>query len=153
MKKSEFSRNLSESIDLMFNRVSDETLIGEMFSGSKAKIFSRSDFVSFLKSPFLIKFKGLWKGLYAQDGKPMDQEAFFLDAAQSLLDHFNQKKMTKDKKFADCFNYKKGLTEPGYFDEISEVITNCLVKHGSPPLFHKTQDKILRYAWEKESDG
>lgn len=149
MKKSEFVGRLSRSIERMFDRVSDTTKVGIMFSDSDEPNWKLADFNQFLKSEFLDGFVKIYDGLSQPNGNEIDKESFFKEASKDLLEWFNRNNITKEKTFIQCFPYKS-ISHPGYFDNMSEIIVNRLEQFGKPPLFHKSQDKVIRYGWEPE---
>lgn len=149
MKKSEFVNQLSKSIERMFEHISDSTKVGVMFSNSDAPTWELEDFNQFLKSEFLDGFEKIYDGLSQSNGNEIDKESFFKEASKDLLEWFNKNYITKEKTFMQCFPYKS-ISRPGYFDNMSEVIVNRLEQFGKPPLFHRSQDKVIRYDWEPE---
>ena len=149
MKKSEFTHMFSKSIEGMFQSVSDTTRVGEMFSESDSPEWNLEDFYNFLKSSYLNDFKKIYDKCFQSDGSRINKELFFNEAAKDILEFFNENNIRKEKTFEQCFPYKD-IHEPGYFDALSEVIVNRLEYFGKPPLFHKRQDKVLRYDWERE---
>jgi hypothetical protein len=151
MKKSDYINELSQSINSMFDEVGDKTPLGSMFGAKQTTQgrFSVNDFVDFLKSPFLVKFKGMWRKVSNTKGKDIDLESFYTEAGNELLLYFKTKKFTKDKLFEDCFT-AKNIHGDGYFDDLAMVITNVLEKYGKPPKFHKSRDKVLKYDWDSE---
>lgn len=150
MKKSEFIKDLYKNLDMMFDGISDSTEVGSMFSkDSKNSKFTKNDFKSFLKSEYLNNYLKVYDKVFTEDGEKIDKDSFFNDASIELLNHFKIKDITKNKTFLEAFPYES-ITDPAYFKEIAIIITNVLEKYGQPPLFHKSQDKVIKYQWEPE---
>lgn len=151
MKKSEYIKRINNGIDMMFDSVGDDTLIGRMFAHNTNinDSFTRNDFINFLNSPYLNSHLNIFSGFYQENGDKIDLDKFKEDCAKELLNYFQNNNIKKTHKFDEIFNYKS-LTNPQYFIELAEIISNTISNHGKPPLFHKRADKILRYDWEKE---
>lgn len=150
MKKSQFIKELYNHIDGMFNSVSDSTKIGSMFSkDSSNDKFTKNDFKCFLKSSYLDNYKEVYDKVFTPKGDDINKETFFNEASNELLKYFEKNNLTKDKIFLESFPYES-RTDPAYFKGIATVITDVLEKYGRPPLFHKSQDKVIKHDWEPE---
>lgn len=155
MRRSEYVRHVSNSIDRMFDHVGDNTPLWRMFGKKGSKVtsgaFVKADFIDFFNSPFLKDFKGLWNGLYDKNGKAVKGPQLEDLVAEAILTFFENQSFTRETTFDEAFA-PEDITKypPDYFLELSEVIVAAIEQVAKPPLFHRRADKILRYDWEKE---
>jgi hypothetical protein len=151
MERSEFVKFVNRQIDRMLDSVDDDTLVEEIFPDQqKSKFCSPDAFQEFLEEPML---RICLNTLNDSQGNELDLNKVLPKIAKVLSKHYQDKKITKTMTFADAFPPTEpiDLNHPGYWDELSELIVRELEKYGKPPLFHKRQDKVLRYDWEKET--
>lgn len=150
MKRSEYLKALDSAIEMMFDSCGDETPIGKMFSKTMDGEFTSEDMKRFLLSPYLNNHKDIYCFFWDSDGTAMKKELFIDNCSNILLAWFSDKGYTKETTYEEAFPYKT-ITNPECFKELAEVIVEVIERFGRPPLFHKTQDRILRFDWEKES--
>lgn len=133
----------------MFSSCEDKTQAGAMFAHLDPSVdFSIHNFLDFVKSDYLTKHVNIYGGLSAPEGLDIDLDEIAPNIAQAVLEHFKKNNIRKETTFSTAFKPRANSHE--YFPDLAETMVSVIELHGRPPLFHKKQDKVLRYEWEKE---
>lgn len=151
IKKSEFISRVARTMESLLSSQYNIKTIGEAFSDRTQKRtnldFTKQDFIHFLSLPYLVKFSHLYSGLFDKSGDRIaNLDDFYDKCADDLLVFFKE----NGYEFQTDINVLE--TDFEYMDGIAKVVVNRLEQYGKPPLFHKSQDKVLRYEWAKEND-
>jgi hypothetical protein len=154
MKRSEFVKCLVGGLSDIWDHVHGTDSFAKIFNdNSKSDFLSLDSIQTELNSIHLIKH--VYSSLFDKIGNKLDLKIATADAAKELENFFkvsNIRKTITYDGFCDRYLQKAKHNYDDHVFALAEVITRGLEKTGRPPLFHKRQDKVLRYDWENEDD-
>ena len=153
MKKTEFIKYITSDLSISWDNFPGDATLAKMFEDeSKSKELTPKAVQKMLLDNYWIN-KSI-NNLYDTNGKKINKNKATKAAAEGLIAFFKENKirksMTEDELYFKFKNENIDSHEPHY-TALAEVISASFEKFGKPPLFHKTQDRIIRYDWEKEA--